>query len=80
MPRRMDEEDKPPIQFRDGFLLPLAFGFAFLLHWLADNQLNGDFAMAARAVGNVAGVIGVVMLISIVTDKSKRRGKKKIDI
>ena len=81
MPRKIEEEEKPPLQFRDSFLLPLAFAAFFLLHWLADNKApSDDVAMALNAVGNVAGFIGLVMGLSMLMDKSKKRGKKKVDI
>jgi hypothetical protein len=79
MPRKFDQEDKPPLQFRDSFLLPLAIGFTFLLKWLASNKFEGDIAMALSAVGNVSGFIAFVMLVSIVMDKSKGK-KKRTDI
>ena len=74
MVRRNEPEEKKPLLFRDGVLLVIAIVASATCLYMAD-EYSGDLSTAFRAWGYVLGGIALVILLSMVTDKSRNRKK-----
>lgn len=71
---RYQSEEKKPLLFRDGVLLVIAAAGCGACLYFADAR-TGEFSTALRVWGYLLGFIAATILLSIVTDKSKKRKK-----
>lgn len=75
MPRKIEEEKKP-LLFRDGVLLILAIAGSAGCFYMARGE--GDLATAFGAWAYVLGGIALVIFLSLLTDKSKKRKRPEL--
>jgi hypothetical protein len=71
---RVQEKEKKPLTQRDDFLMVLAFAVAGALRWFAGDH-EGDLALALQALSYVVGAIGLIILLGIVRDATRRKHK-----